>query len=411
VAISDADLLAYWDANPGSMDQSMLNNPEEWGLTPYANEGQTTGYWDDGSAVTFYDPGSQSYLTEAIDPSDPFAFKNENNLGYYQNDQGDYVYGVMPTSIWGGDGSDDTTYQEGVDPNWQPRSRPDMNGIGGDVQLDDQGNIIGRGDNYGGQRDPFNTPIVPEGGTGGIGDFYAWQGSDSHDQQGNVIAGGPADPNSRPVYNRGDPWVGSNPWVNPTVSGAQNVDNITEGGPINTNNPLQGYESSSNKDFYQQQFQDLRARQIRQGQAQQDAANYQAPEPQPIGDPWESFNLPEVFVAGAQEGYDPNQLALNPAYAGMDNSQIVSQLSNQQQWTDEDQRWLQDYLGTGVGNDNYSFIGDREGEASRIAEGGYSDQNKGRLTDVLNTIWQPQGQLPTPGGQIVPQGYASPTNA
>lgn len=381
----------------------------------FATTGQTTGYWDDGSKVTFYDPNSGEYVTENIDPNDPFALKNEFNFGHYTNENGDRVYGIMPTSTYSGtpgaDSGGDRT--EGVDPNWVPRDIPDMNGIGTGQYYDPETNTIRRDlENVGGQRTPENTLVIPPGVDPGQ---YVnnWQGSDSHDIYGNIIEGGPADPNSRPVYERGDPWTPINPW-NPTNTGAQTgVGNISAPTtPINTNNPLQGYESSSNKDFYQQQFQDLRAQQIRNQMNQQQASQYQAQEAQPLGDPWANANLPEVFVQGAQEGWDPNARILDPAYAGMDNQQIMGRMKNMAMFDNEDRRWFDEYMAADNGmTGNYAWIGDIEGSRSRLADSGLDAGNQGRLTQIFDTLYQPAGNLPTPGGAVVPQGYASPINA
>jgi hypothetical protein len=166
----------------------------------FATEGQMTGTWDDGSKTTVFDSNTGKYQTFTNDPNDPFAFRRNNpDIGYFQNQEGDYVYGVKPTESYTVGGVDDSSLYEGVDPNWVPITQPDMNGIGGDRQPD--GSV---GPNAGGQRTPDNTPI---GGGIGAGDPFGWQGSDTHDIDGVLIPGSRADPNSRPTYERsGVPW-------------------------------------------------------------------------------------------------------------------------------------------------------------------------------------------------------------
>jgi hypothetical protein len=371
----------------------------------FAQEGQTTGYWDDGSNVTIFDSNTGEYQTIPVDPNDPFAFRNNNpDIGYFQNSEGDYVYGVVPEQTYTSGNPDDGISLEGVDPNWAPITQPDMNGIGADRQPD--GSV---GPNAGGQRTPDNTPI---GGGAAAGDYTGWQGSSTHDIDGNIIEGSAGDPNSRPTYERsGVPWERSDPFSGVTAGGVQGVGTVGALPTASRDNPLQGYESSSNKDYYQKQFQNMRAQQLGQQDASNAASAYQAPEQAPLGDPWANMNVPDVYVQGTTEGYDPNEMILNPRYEGMTNSAIINSVSDLSVFNDEDRRWFDEVAASPDQQSSYGFIGDRQGVLDRNAAGDMTGQNKNRISSVIDQLYQPQGDLATPGGMRVPVGYASPINA
>ena len=397
-AMSAADRQALTDlANQGYTAED-LQGTGQYFNTP----GQTTGYSDDGNYLVMWDPNAGEtgeYVTRDVSDESfqsRMDFKEANNLGYYTNVNGDYVYGIKPTSTYqASGGSDDTTRIEGVDPDWQTRTIPDMSGIG----------RFG-----GGQRTPENTGSY-------VDPTMVWQGSDSHDREGNIIPGGPADPNSRPVYERGTPFAGS---VNDTFG--RDIGGAVSGpAPIDwaanqyTDSPLIGYESSSNKDFYQQQFADMRNQQMTDRMRQNAAASYQPPEQTNVmDDPWSWANLPEVVEGGAGAA-NPNEWILNPNYnftPETTHAEVIGQLSGLNTFNDEERRWFNDFL-----NENpqlqtdTQWTDDRTGALSGIQTSEMGPKPKDRLNRILNNVWIQAGDAPTPGGQMVPPGYASPTNA
>ena len=328
MAYTAEQIKKYYDENPEALAAAIQANPEAWGFgtgePAYSTENQTTGYSDDANKLTFWDPNAGEnggYVTQDMTDAtfqEKIAFRDDAGLGYYTNANGDYVYGIKPTSMYQTSlGADDTTMSEGVDPNWQPYTVPDMNGIGrGNPILDDSGATTGY--DGGGQRTPENTEIYD---TLPNSEYQGWQGSTSHDRDGNIIPGGPADPNSRPVYERGDPFIGS---VNDTFgANAGGMNTLDPGYQSNIQgNDLErfGYDSSSNQDFYQRQFADMRAQQMRQddreGQAREAAtAAANAPQGEAFGgDPWAWANLPDIVQGGGGAGQDPNAWIFNPNY-------------------------------------------------------------------------------------------------
>jgi hypothetical protein len=416
----ELDYESMTSAQQAQFREALKTNPEflasleTGGAAPdsaYETEGQKTGTWDNGEKVTIFDSNTGQYQTIDVDPNDPFAFKNDNpDIGYFQNQEGDYVYGVKPTQTYTVGGVDDTSSYEGVNPNWTPTVIPDLNGIGGDRQVD--GSV---GPNIGGQRTPDNTNI---GGGVDAGDPFGWQGSPSNDIEGNIVPGGTADPNSRPTYERsGVPWTPSDPFSGVVNGGVQGVGTAAPQATASRDNPLQGYESSSNKDYYQKQFQNMRAQQLGQQDAGNAAAAYQAPAQSALADPWANSNLPEVVVGGANDdpNWDPNEWGLtNPDWAGQTNQQILTDMGTI--FNDSEQAMLGEAAKSNDWNTSQYWGGtDRDALYNTMLGSGGSGQSSpewmGVKQKIYNNLFTQQGDQPTPGGMNVPTGYASPTNA
>jgi hypothetical protein len=283
------------------------------------------------------------------------------------------------------------------------------------------------GDKQGGLTAGFN-PITPI--TGGGGGFTTGGGDRdaiNRDRDTNIGPNGEiiTAENNDPFVDRdpiapGHPdwddsisqYTGSDPFAGVQSGGVRGVGTAAPQAIANRANPLQGYESSSNKDYYQQQFQNMRAQQLGQQDAGNAAAGYQAPPQGELADPWANKNLPDVYVQGGQEGYDPNEMIFNEDYAGMSNAQIANKVSGLSVFDSSQKDFLSDVIGPNW-NDSYSFSNNPELARSNLtgADSGYNSANKATMNTLFDQLTSPAGQLPTPGGQSVPLGYASPTNA
>lgn len=171
-----------------------------------------------------------------------------------------------------------------------------------------------------------------------------------------------------------------------------------------------GYESSSNKDFYQKQFQDMRTQEAGNDmrewaaaiKAQEAAA---APQGEAFGgDPWSWTTLPQVMTGGTVAA-TPVEWGLNPDFAWGDdvtNQQILQDINprlseseqlylNKNPLTDApsftDQTAFRDFINTDHPNDK-----------------GYTSV----LNKIYNNVWQATGG--NEGGIAVPEGYANPIN-
>lgn len=255
-------------------------------------------------------------------------------------------------------------------------------------------------DNYNPEDPGYQTPPTDGGYTGNPG----------QQPGGTTTPGG----GYVPEWGYGQPW--GSEWAPNTgtgaVGGVAPVSPGGGGGMQPGDVPLIGYESSSNKDFYQKQFQDMRAQQIREQQAAQQAAEYQPQAQTGMGDPWASFNLPEVYVNEANP--NANDWILNEGYTPQTtDAQVIGQLSGLPAFTDEDQRWFSDALEANPNlNQSQLFTSGRQNALDTVA--GWSDlaaNNKARYNTLINNLYTQQGDLPTPGGATVPPGYASPINA
>lgn len=172
------------------------------------------------------------------------------------------------------------------------------------------------------------------------------------------------------------------------------------------------YGSSSNRDFYRKQFQDMEGQQnvqkfkefaaaLRANEAQ----NKPAPAPT---DPWAWANLPKVQTGGTVAA-TPIEWGLNPAYginSGMTNQQATGAMSSvltpeesammAQHWKDNP---------TGATQNNWLTAGSPNVLQGQLA-GGISPEFTNTLQKVFNNIYTQTGG--GTGGVSVPNGYANP---
>ena len=230
-----------------------------------------------------------------------------------------------------------------------------------------------------------------------------------------------------------EPWtppIDNNPgtWVPPTYGTGGGTFTPTGEGAVSgpapidwsgiqaPESPLMGYESSSNKDFYQQQFANMRD-QAATDRLRQDAAAAYVPEERTnvMDDPWGWANLPDVVQAGQYpEGQTANDWILDSRFTPeTTNAQAIGQLSGLPAFTQEEQTWFTDWINENpqeaAGNyysQGYQPAMDRIAGYTNFDEG-----NKARLNQIVQNMYTRRGDALTPGGMAVPPGYASPTNA
>jgi hypothetical protein len=411
-------LAAYWAANPGSMEVGMANDPLSWGITEdlYDVTG-ISGFNDDKSGVTTWNPATQKYEYTAVEGDDWKSFNpgtstgsatGDSNVGWYTNSQGDRVLGKMPDGFsqyrphdMEGDWQEGSEMYPSIDPTKVGMGMGENGYQTGITQemIDETfipipgggpGPGIPRTDDWDG--DPFNQP------NGGIfGDTEDWTTEDWRD----VIRKNP------------DAWGNALGGNNFGSGGVNGVDSGYQNGPVDV--PLQGYETSDNKDFYQQQFADLRGNQIRQdmnreaAQAAGQAANQ---------DPFE-FNsetafdwyndgqgLPEVSMGtgeappmewGLREGFTPQSTNSDILRAAMGNTAFGDENMQRAQGylDDSTPEFLNSMAWSNAGNPNAAL------EFSPNAGPG----NLSMITAALNNAYGSSG-----GGPAAPIGYANPIN-
>lgn len=180
-----------------------------------------------------------------------------------------------------------------------------------------------------------------------------------------------------------------------------------------------GYESSSNKDFYQRQMQEMRTAQS--GQKLQDLAAAmrrqeaaQAPQGEPFGgDPWSWANLPEVQMGGSAQA-TPIEWGLNEAYGinpNMTNRQAVGALSPVLN-TDEIAIMNAHWANAPPSATNNNWLTSNPQALSAQFSANASDTVSPEFTNVMQKIFnnlytQTGGGT---GGISVPDGYANPVN-
>lgn len=257
--------FAYWDSEKGK----------------YEKVANTNKSWTSANKKLFRESGGEKGL----------------DLIWYTNKYGDRVYGTRPEKSYKKDMGNGLGGEriEGIDPDWQPSVQPDRNGMGDD----------------GGTRRPDNTDD--------------WEGSGTHDIDGNPIPGSQGDPSSNPNLdqnggggnnsNNGGAGYGGNGNTNWDWSEFEsNLPQVSEFAPPYTPDYTLGQESpwgnsgveGGNDEFYRTQFNNL----SRQNQAWQTQALGAAirrkfnaqnrPEPTPTDWSWANNGqgLPEVVMAG-----------------------------------------------------------------------------------------------------------------
>jgi hypothetical protein len=372
----------------------------------YFNAEGDTGWDNDTKILSYYDPikgyTTKDFSGQSLDEIN--GWKEANGVGRYTNSAGDYVLGIMPTTTYVD--TENEILMEGADPNWVTTVNPDKNGMGDD----------------GGQRTPWNVDD--------------WSGSDTHDVDGNVIPGGQGDPTSIPVYEPPrlpDPPTDTGTGVDTTTDwGTGTGVTPTTGNDDFGNQPLPGligYESSSNKDFYQKQFQDLRAQTMRQQGAEQLASQYDDPigtgpfdgmsrreldkleelkglSPQQIeslNDPWGWAGGSEQFAPSISDGSaaPAADWTMNSQYEGLDDASIARQAMTLGAFNEEDSRLMEGFLPQWEGT--YQFRNSGSPGTFAANNSGLAPKNQATIGKILNQVYS-QGQA----GPTVAAGYANP---
>jgi len=364
-----------------------------------------TGTDTDAGTFTYYDPATNTFKVKDTNPDDPFANKIGDNYIWGWTPEGDRVIMSRPEegtyySAEMGDNNWDVAIGQNPNPVPNPADNPYYNPYGG-MNRD--------------QPAPDPTPPALDRPQDSVGPGYE-----------GVL---PPDTSTRPqpVYQPPQPGTGSNtierlPWGG---GGSSGVDPV--GGPsgaLNSDNPLIGWDASTNKDFYQQQFKDMRDRSGSENQ-QALAASLRAQEIKDAGpaeatDPWAWAGGSEQFapvVGGAPEGVDPNSWTLNPQYGweqGTTNAQILGDLGGI--FNTDEQAMLNKHQQNPNNNWNESTYWS-SAPRDQVYDSMFGGANKqdpnwtNVLQKIYNNVWTQPGTAPTPGGMNVPAGYASPTNA
>lgn len=180
--------------------------------------------------------------------------------------------------------------------------------------------------------------------------------------------------------------------------------------------PKHGYESSSNKDFYQRQFQEMhgsqnvqKLRELANYARAQEAANQPAPAAQ---DPWAWANLPTVQQGGSVAA-TPIEWGLNSSYGitpGMTNQQALQAVSGVLTPTELAimQQQFQNNPASAT-NTNWTTAGSPGALTSRPGGDALSPEFIDARNKVFNNIYTQTGG--GTGGMAVPTGYANPINA
>ena len=177
--------------------------------------------------------------------------------------------------------------------------------------------------------------------------------------------------------------------------------------------PMHGYESSTNKDFYQRQFQQQegqqnaqKLRELAAATRAQQSANAPAPAPQ---DPWSWANLPEVRTGGTVAA-TPIEWGLNPAYgitSGMTNRDALNAISGvltpQERAIFSAQFTANPASATGT---NWTTAGSPGALINRSSDAALSPEFLDARAKVANNIYTQTGG--GTGGVSVPTGYANP---
>jgi len=342
---------------------------------PTTEQPENMGVNPDTGTVVAWEPTTQTYNTTPYDPVDwkDYRAGGEGGYGYYENSQGDLVYGKVPENTYQVYDGDGYTTTAGIDP-YPTIPTPPALGM-----ADDGYQPIPEG---GGTRNPDGSITLPDG-------------SNTSVPNQDIIRDNASGFNSGYVPQRID-WSA-----------------VESGGPAQApapNVPLQGYESSSNKDFYQQQFANMQADQMRQ-QGQNAALREQAAQPsQASADPWAWTNLPETVV---NENTGTDGFALNSNYGftpQTTNADIVSSLGPI--WSEEEKNLQQGFLQDPGFQErtNWATAGSPQTVLNNLSPD-LAPKNVEWITKALNNAYTPAGNAPTPGGFNVPAGYASPVNA
>ena len=344
---------------------------------------------------------------------DPFRYNPRFNeeTGYFTDADGNFGLGILPENHYYNDysGTQTETQTEGtvVGSSGQGSSLPGGGGGIGGAQGDPNG------------QDPFAPPpnYQPGGGTGlpngGIPDGYLpdSNGNDYWDYDyngGNVPIRNPYVPGSDRYYNNLELGTGG-------VQGPTGTDWSTDS---SLTPDLMGYESSSNKDFYQQQFANMRgqeagndAREAAAAIRAQESANAPPPE---ASDPWAWANLPEVQMGGTVAA-TPIEWGLNSNYGinkDMTNRQAVGAIAPVLN-TDEIAIMNKHWQDAPQAADNNNWL---TSDPQRLSAAFSQNTDKTVSPEFTNVMQKVFNNLYTQtgggtGGINVPAGYANPIGA
>jgi hypothetical protein len=228
---------------------------------------------------------------------------------------------------------------------------------------------------------------------------------------GGMSVGGPPVANSN---TGGDPFVSGG---NNFGSGGNNTVDPGYGVGAGPDVPLQGYESSTNKDFYQQQFANMRSQQMRN--QEREGMAYDARQQAASQDPFE-FNsetafdwynggegLPEVQM-GTGQGTEGEWSLNDWATAGETSNADILRAALDKSTFGEGNVALAEGLLAGGGMDNDFSWAQFENPNSVIEafDGGYGTENENMVRAALNNAF-----TQAPGGPSTPVGYAKPVSS
>lgn len=356
---------------------------------------------------------------------DPFRYnssQNEDTAFYYDKD-GNFGLGIRPENLYYNDALG--AMVEGTA--GVPASQGSELSLGGGVAAPARDAVAGD--------DIFSNPFPDASGgnglpNGGIPQDYLpdSNGNDYWDYQPQggpvnntwgvrdgvsgvgVQAGGPNSVGKNPPTGTGDPFS-QGPGSGPTPIDWQGLDDSLRP-------ELTGYESSSNKDFYQKQFQDMRTQQAGD-KTQKFYADVirgtQAPQANTLeqGGNWDWADLPEVSVGGGLQGSDtPQTWGPNSGLGitkGMTNQQVVGQMG-QLLNSDEASMMAEHFRNnpdTAAGT-RWSTAGNPQALLGAMGTNSNLSPEFGNvLQKVFNNTYTSSGG--TNSGMNVPEGYAAPT--
>lgn len=365
----------------------------------FENEGQTTGVWDDNSAISYWDPEQQKIVHKGVGDGNARDLINDLGLGHYQNSQGDFVYGMRPEEIRYNDTGEFMTTNPDMWPTF-----PDFGDR--EFSLGDPADSEGRYSDRPDYNAPFEPPTTtkptdPFDPVGGPTVPWEGQGKDQswkwdYFQPKSVGAGewGGYDQDYQ-AFERYQPGMDS-PWGMPDIEGG-------------------------NRDFYQQQFvnqlRDEQGYQNRERAAQmrrQEALESPAGNPN-YADMWASMGITPSQAAQYDDdgAYQWNfKAGLGDVNAGQTtNYEMYNRISDN--LPVETQRIMGEYFNNEGSRDGtrWGWSPDAQTLIGEIGQNGdeISGEFRNALTDVYNGLYS-RADLTTPvgGGPTAAAGYASP---
>ena len=399
--------------------------PQYISQNAYANPDQKSGYWDDNSKVTIWNPKTGQYNTVEVDPQNVSEFAPQNETtGYYINEQGDYVLGYEDGAALGFNGE---VYEQNYD--------------------------------YGGPFIPTKklTPIPPGGGNNGGGTNPSTPVNPTVPTPGTPFDPpfDPADPYN-PDDGTGNPNNPTNDWFWTDPVGYENAPQPDGDGTFTDEQPpadtswdwdafrdkapgdrqwggydidYQAFEryqpgdrspwgmpniEGGNRDFYQQQFvnqlRDEQGFQNRERQAQE-LRNFAMENPYEAAPTDWSFANKGKGIRDVQMGTGqsvPSGYMLNRGLnSGATNDEIFRWASANEGFDSDDRDWYKQMVGGGddggstymssAGNPN-TLINDLPTEGNVLGM-----DNQRRMVALFNKLYNPSST-----GSMTPLGYASP---